>query len=116
VIDTPVAAIGLVHPSLSYSRGENDNTSTTTIGYRWAIARLCGCLLVLRPQVTWEAMWRDQLAEYSPRSTEGGIGWTSKVLLEAHVVNLRDAAAEGSRGLLHPLLKRYHVSDACAGA
>lgn len=28
---------------------------------------------------------------------------------QAHVVNLRDAAAEGSRGLLHPLLKRFHV-------
>lgn len=30
--------------------------------------------------------------------------------LQAHVVNLRDAAAEGSKGLLHPLLKRFHVS------
>jgi hypothetical protein len=29
---------------------------------------------------------------------------------QAHVVNLRDAAAEGSKGLLHPLLKRFHVS------
>jgi hypothetical protein len=27
------------------------------------------------------------------------------------VVNLRDAAAEGSKGLLHPLLKRFHVSN-----
>jgi hypothetical protein len=32
--------------------------------------------------------------------------------VQAHVVNLRDAAAEGSKGLLHPLLKRYHVSPA----
>eukprot|EP00775_Hariotina_reticulata_P003763 gene3763-4022_t len=63
--------------------------------------------------VNWEAMWRDQLAEYG-RSTEG-IGWTTKVMMEAHVVNLRDAAAEGSRGLLHPLLKRYHA-HACSAA
>lgn len=31
------------------------------------------------------------------------------MLLEAHVVNLRDAAAQGSRGLLQPLLKRYQA-------
>jgi hypothetical protein len=38
-----------------------------------------------------------------------GTGWTTHVLLEAHVVNLADAAAEGSKGLLQPLLKRYQV-------
>jgi hypothetical protein len=38
-----------------------------------------------------------------------GLGWTTSVLLEAHVVNLRDAAAQGSKGLLQPLLKRYQV-------
>jgi hypothetical protein len=36
------------------------------------------------------------------------------VLLEAHVVNLRDAAAQGSKGLLQPLLKRYQVGAAPA--
>jgi hypothetical protein len=34
--------------------------------------------------------------------------------VQVHVVNLRDAAAEGSKGLLHPLLKRYHVSSVTA--
>jgi hypothetical protein len=36
--------------------------------------------------------------------------------VQAHVINLRDAAAEGSKGLLHPLLKRYHVSSTTAEA
>jgi hypothetical protein len=51
----------------------------------------------------------------SPRAPAAGIGWTTTVLLEAHVVNLRDAAAQGSKGLLQPLLKRYQAS-AGAGA
>jgi hypothetical protein len=42
-----------------------------------------------------------------------GTGWTTHVLLEAHVVNLADAAAEGNKGLLQPLLKRYQVWGTC---
>jgi hypothetical protein len=35
------------------------------------------------------------------------LGWTSSVRLEAYVVNVRDAAAEGHKGLLRPLLQRH---------
>ncbi|WIA09485.1 hypothetical protein OEZ85_008886 [Tetradesmus obliquus] len=63
-------------------------------------------------EVDWESMWREQLSEYS--RSAAGIGWTTKITMEAHVVNLRDAAAEGSKGLLHPLLKRYHARGCSA--
>lgn len=54
----------------------------------------------------WELLWRERLSEHGKLQ---GIGWTTTVTMEAHVVNLRDAAAEGAKGLLHPLLKRYQV-------
>ncbi|GBF90826.1 transient receptor potential channel protein [Raphidocelis subcapitata] len=63
-------------------------------------------------EVDWEAMWRERLAELGGGAAVRvgpGAGWTTAVLLEAHVVNLRDAAAQGSRGLLQPLLKRYQA-------
>ncbi|KIZ01371.1 hypothetical protein MNEG_6586 [Monoraphidium neglectum] len=59
-------------------------------------------------EVDWEAMWLERLADTGKAA---GAGWTTSVLLEAHVVNLRDAAAQGSRGLLQPLLKRYQVGE-----
>lgn len=56
------------------------------------------------------------LRERCPHSAAHALHLAAKLLfvlcVQAHVVNLRDAAAEGSKGLLHPLLKRYHVSTA----
>jgi hypothetical protein len=91
-------------------------------------------------EVEWEAMWRARLAELGTTrairgisagsgllgnggggaggagaAAGGGIGWSSTVTLEAHVVNVRDAAAQGARGLLQPLLKRYQAG-ACSMA
>jgi hypothetical protein len=43
-------------------------------------------------------------------------GWVSTLMLEAHVVTVRDAAAEGSRGVLRPLLMRYRARGAPASA
>ncbi|KAI8473618.1 MAG: hypothetical protein J3K34DRAFT_518899 [Monoraphidium minutum] len=57
-------------------------------------------------EVEWEELWRERLADTGKAA---GAGWTTSVLLEAHVVNLRDAAAQGSKGLLQPLLKRYQA-------
>jgi hypothetical protein len=37
-------------------------------------------------------------------------------MLEAHVVTVRDAAAEGNRGVLRPLLMRYRAGGAPASA
>jgi hypothetical protein len=56
-------------------------------------------------------MWRERLSDFTRQpATKAALGWSTKVTLEASVVNLNSAAGEGSRGLLHPLLKRYQAS------
>ncbi|GIL53385.1 hypothetical protein Vafri_9025 [Volvox africanus] len=51
-------------------------------------------------------MWMERLSEGGKVQ---GTGWTSTLSVEAHVVNLYDAAAPGNAGLLRPLLARLRV-------
>ncbi|GLC34362.1 hypothetical protein PLESTB_000737500 [Pleodorina starrii] len=51
-------------------------------------------------------IWMERLSEGGKVQ---GTGWTSTLTVEAHVVNLYDAAAPGHAGLLRPLLARLRV-------
>ncbi|KAG2492014.1 hypothetical protein HYH03_009743 [Edaphochlamys debaryana] len=51
-------------------------------------------------------LWTERLGE---RGKMQGTGWTSTLSVEAHVVNLYDAAAPGASGLLRPLVARLRV-------
>ncbi|GFR50462.1 hypothetical protein Agub_g12684, partial [Astrephomene gubernaculifera] len=51
-------------------------------------------------------MWMERLGE---GGRVQGTGWTSTLSVEAHVVNLYDAAGPGPAGLLRPLLARLRV-------
>jgi hypothetical protein len=49
----------------------------------------------------WGAFWREYLRRCSRQHRyKQPMGWTSQVTVEAHVVNIRDAAAPGRKGLL----------------
>lgn len=66
--------------------------------------------------VDWVAMWKQRLSSMvKGMSLESDVGWKSTLTLEAYVVNLKDATAEGRNGLLHPLLSRYKAKG-CSSA
>mmetsp|Transcript_7673 Transcript_7673/g.13270 ORF Transcript_7673/g.13270 Transcript_7673/m.13270 type:complete len:516 (+) Transcript_7673:114-1661(+) len=52
----------------------------------------------------WQRMWQNLLLQHKGTSHKTP-GWSAGVNLEALVVPIRDAAADGSQGLLQPLLK-----------
>ncbi|CAG9462922.1 unnamed protein product [Pedinophyceae sp. YPF-701] len=56
--------------------------------------------------------WKDLLRARQPLVRAGHAGWSARVRLQASVVSLKDAAAEGDLGLLQPLLRRWR-SKAC---
>nr|BAK18929.1 transient receptor potential channel [Chlamydomonas reinhardtii] len=54
-------------------------------------------------------LWMERLVEVVGAGRMQGTGWKSTLSVEAHVVNLYDAAAPGRGGLLRPLLGRLRA-------
>ncbi|GAX81542.1 hypothetical protein CEUSTIGMA_g8970.t1 [Chlamydomonas eustigma] len=60
----------------------------------------------------WSSAWRQKISAEQKQGLASD-SWSTTVVLEAFVVNIRNASLPGPRGLLQPLLKRYHAGG-CA--
>eukprot|EP00878_Enallax_costatus_P003598 GHUV01003812.1.p1 GENE.GHUV01003812.1~~GHUV01003812.1.p1 ORF type:complete len:573 (+),score=199.32 GHUV01003812.1:368-2086(+) len=57
--------------------------------------------------IDYERVWRNHLSKVS-HDKSARTGWSRQVVVEAFVVNIKNAAAPDEKGLVNPLLDRYN--------
>lgn len=62
--------------------------------------------------IDWKKLWMPQLDKYRQKGELAESGWQDMVTIEAHVVNIRNAAGPPGEGILQPILLRWQ-SRAC---